>query len=382
MFYEFLYKNGFRAVKAVKKHYFGRMLESFNKDLLKTMDDGSWSREDRDRQYAEKVLPYWKKFGYRPEEFWFELNCSREHRMDSRFIPSDLYYNELLPYINNLPFRFALQDKCSLDLRFSGVRQAETVCRRMAGVFYGADMEQIDSGEAVHLCLARESDLFIKPSVYTSAGVGIQMFPPRECTEDDVMELFADTGKNFIVQEKIRQHPEMAKLNKDSISTIRVMSLFIDGEVYISNIMIRVCPPGSTHVAVDGGYSVAVEEDGHLYPRAYRDKGTWVCGAEEGLYDDSVVVPGLEKIRETVKRLHPLVPYFKWIGWDFSVDEEGEPVMIEFNNAPGDDIQRVCGNPLFGEMTDRVLEDYFHIRSMENDQFAGMWCGTEQIRRY
>lgn len=382
MFYEFLYKNGFRAVKAVKSCYFGRMLEKFNRYLLDVLDDGSWSREDCDRQYAEKVLPYWRKFGCRPEKFWFELNCSREHNMDPRFIPSDLYYNELLPYINNLPFRYALQDKCLLDLRYSDVRQAATVCRRMAGVFYGPDMEQIDSGEAVRLCLARESDLFIKPSIYTSAGVGIQMFTPRECTEDDVKELFADTGKNFIVQEKIRQHSEMAKLNSDSVSTIRVTSLFIDSEVYIPNIMIRVCPPGASHVAVDGGYSVAVKEDGHLYPRAYRDKGAWVSGAEEGLYDDSIVVPGLEKIRDTVKRLHPLVPYLKWIGWDFSVDEDGEPVMIEFNSAPGDDIQRVCGNPLFGEMTDRVLEDYFHTRAMENDQFAGMWCGTEQIRRY
>ena len=382
MLYEFLYKNMFRAVKAVKKHYFSRMLEGFNKDLLKTLDDGSWSSEDRDRQYAEKVWPYWRKFGYRPEKFWFALNCSRDHQIDPRFIPSDLYYNELLPYINNLPFRYALQDKCLLDLRFSGVRQAAAVCRRMAGVFYGPDMEQIDSGEAVRLCKEHESYLFIKPSMYTSAGVGISQFLPRDCTEDDIMELFADTGKNFIVQERIRQHPALAKLNPDSVSTVRVTSLFVDGEVYISNIMIRVGPPGASHVAAEGGYSVAVEDDGHIYPLAYRDKGSWVCGAEEGLYDDSSIVPGLEKIRDAVKRLHPLIPYFKWIGWDFSVDEEGEPVMIEFNNSPGDDIQRVCGNPLFGEMTDRVLEDYFHTRAMENDQFAGMWCGTEQIRRY
>ena len=278
--------------------------------------------------------------------------------------------------------RYAIQDKCSLDLRFGDVKQAKTICRRMAGVFYSPDMEVIDGEKAMELCLQQKGDLFIKPSIYTSAGVGIKKFAPKECTEDDICELFTETGKNFIVQEKIRQHPELAKLNPDSVSTIRVTSLFLDGEVYISNIMIRVGPPGASHVAVDGGYSVAVLDDGRLYTRAYRDKGAWVSGAEEGLYDDSIRVPGLEKIRAAVMRLHPLIPYFKWIGWDFSVDEEGDPVMIEFNNSPGDDIQRVCGNPLFGDMTDRVLEDFFHTRAMENDQFSTMWCGTDVIRRY
>lgn len=382
MLYEFLYKNGFRMVRSVKKRYFRRVLGNFNRDLLKTLDDGSWSREDRNRQYAEKVLPYWKKYGYRPEKFWFELNCSREQRMDPCFIPSDLYYNELLPYINNLPFRYALQDKCLLDIRYGDVKQAVTVCRRMAGIFYDPDMKQISSNKAIELCLGRKTDLFIKPSLYTSAGVGIKMFTPSECTEDDMMELFAETGKNFIVQERIRQHPVLAKINPDSVSTIRIVSLLTDNEVYISHIMLRIGPKGASHIDGGGGCSVEILENGQLHPRAFCYKGKWVSGKKEGLYDDSTVIPAMDRIRDEVRKLHPLVPYFRWVGWDFTVDDEGDPVMIEFNIAPGDDIQRVCGGPLFGDMTDRVLEDFFHIRSMENDQLRGYWCGSEQIRRY
>lgn len=382
LLYEYLYGKAFRTTQRIKKRYFKKTLEKFNRGLLQTLDDGSWDKEDRSRAYRDVVLPYWEKYGYHPAKFWFELNCSREQRMEPRFIPSDLYYNELLPYINNLPFRYALQDKCSLDLRFPDVKQADTVCRRMAGVYYGPEMEVIDRETAAALCLARKAVLFIKPSLYTAAGTGIQAFTPSACTPEKILDLFSRTGANFIVQEKIRQHPEMAKLNPDSVSTMRVVSLFLDDTVYIAHIMMRVGPPGTTHVAVDGGYSVEVLEDGRLYPRAYRDKGTWVCGREQGLYDDAVMIPGLEEIRETVRRLHPRLPYFKWIGWDFTVDEEGAPVMIEFNTSPGDDIQRVCGSPLFGEMTDRLLEDFFHTRRMEDHQLPGCWCGTGKIRRY
>ena len=382
LLYEEAYRKAFQAAKTAKKQYFKEILDQFNRDLLKTLDDGSWSEEDRLRQYEDIVLPYWEKYGYRPERFWFELNCSREQYMDPRFIPSDLYYNELLPYINNLPFRYALQDKCSLDLRFPDVKQAETVCRRMAGVYYDPEMKVIDGNEAAKLCLSCEGDLFIKPSLYTAAGRGIKKFTPSEYSEDDILKFFSETGTNFIVQEKIRQHKAVARLNPDSVSTLRIVSLFIDNKVYIAHTMIRVGPPGQPHVATDGGYSAEVLEDGRLYPRAYRDKGTWVSGREEGLYDDSVVIPGIDRVHEQVRNLHPRLPYFKWIGWDFAIDEESDPVMIEFNTSPGDDIQRVCGSPLFGDMTERVLDDYFINRRTEDDQLKDLWQGSEAIRRY
>ena len=53
-----------------------------------------------------------------------------------------------------------------------------------------------------------------------------------------------------------------------------------------------------------------------------------------------------------------MVPYQRIIGWDFSVDKNGEPVLIESNygsNIGG--LQAANGKPLFGEFTDEV-KDY------------------------
>ena len=79
------------------------------------------------------------------------------------------------------------------------------------------------------------------------------------------------------------------------------------------------------------------------------------------------MIPGIDRVLAEVKRIHPRMGHLKWIGWDFTLDEDGDPLLIEFNSAPGDSAQRVCGRPLFGEMTDWILEDYFRRRTWEKN---------------
>ena len=62
------------------------------------------------------------------------------------------------------------------------------------------------------------------------------------------------------------------------------------------------------------------------------------------------------------------------------MDEDGDPLLIEINTCPGDSAQRVCGRPLFGELTDRVLEDYFFHRTLEKNQRKGSFRANEDIR--
>ena len=49
-----------------------------------------------------------------------------------------------------------------------------------------------------------------------------------------------------------------------------------------------------------------------------------------------------------------------------SVDTQGDPVLIEYNTCPGQN-QISCG-PTFGELTDRVLDEFFNKRTRANAQ--------------
>lgn len=376
-----LYSVSLRVARSAKDHYYRTNMVNYNTGLVETFA-GSWDEKSRAEEYRTVVLPYWKQFGRQPERFWFELAGSRDQKMDPRYIPSDMYYMELLPYFNNLPFHYALEDKNSLDLRFPDVKQAPTVCRKMAGEYYDDKMKLIEQEDAVSLCMERKGELFIKPTMYSGFGNGIQRFDPSACSAERIKELFFVTGSNFIVQEKILPHEVLSSLNPDSVSTIRVLSLFVEGKVYITNVYLRVSVPGSSHVSVGSEYNAEILPDGRISHKVCLDEGGWFDNRKEGLFDDTLVIPGIDKVLAEAKRLHPRMGHFKWIGWDFTLDEDGDPLLIEINSTPGDHAQRVCGRPLFADMTDWVLEDYFHNRSMEDYQLRGCWSTNEDINRY
>lgn len=64
-----------------------------------------------------------------------------------------------------------------------------------------------------------------------------------------------------------------------------------------------------------------------------------------------------------MKRLHPQIPHFRLVSWDFSIDENGEPVLIEANlNCGGIDVNQMNNGPLFGEDTKKVLDEVFGKR--------------------
>lgn len=380
-FNKLLYGVSFGTAINTKNRYYRTSMERANRSLARTLTDG-WDREIRREAYRSAVVPYWKQFGRRPKRFWFELAGSRDQKMDPRFIPSDLYYIELLPYINNLPFRWALEDKNYLDRRFPDVKQARPICHRIAGEYYDDQMQMIQEEDAVRLCREQAGELFIKPAIYSGFGDGIRCFDPSGCTDAQIRDYFSAAGANSIVQEKILQHPALAALHPNAVCTVRVLSLFLQGEVHITLMYLRVGAAGSSHVTVGDEYNTEILPDGRVHPRAWYDRGCWVDAQEEGLYDETFVVPGIDRICAEVRRLHPQVGHLKWIGWDFTLDREGDPLLIEFNTTPGDHAQRVCGRPLFGEMTDWLLEDYFHGRSMEGFQARGSWTGSRDIRRY
>ena len=98
-------------------------------------------------------------------------------------------------------------------------------------------------------------------------------------------------------------------------------------------------------------------------------------GAREKSIEPGFTIPAMDKIRRQVEMIHPVMAHFKWIGWDWTVDDEGEPVLIEFNGSPGIlSSQMSSCRPVFGEMTEWILEDYFIHRTWEKNQKQGIIC--------
>ena len=330
---------------------------------LKRMNGGM----NVDKEYERIILPYWKKYNYKPAKYWYQIFCDADKKVDPRYIPDDLYYGEMIPYFSNSQFRRFGEDKCYHDVWFPDVTRPETICKNIAGVYYDADMKPITFEQAVELASSYKQESLIKPSIDSGEGRLIKFFTPASATKKRIEKSFREIGANFIMQAAVKQHPTLAKLNPSSLNTIRVVSFFFEGKVHILSCILRVGAPNSKVDNVGaGGFACPVLEDGRLKAKAVNRKAQWVTENSTGVKFADIKIPEFDKVIETVRFAHKRLAHFKLIGWDMTVDTQSQPVLIEYNTCPGAN-QVSCG-PTFGDLTDRVLDEFFNKRTLAKAQ--------------
>ena len=171
-----------------------------------------------------------------------------------------------------------------------------------------------------------------------------------------VADLFSNYNRDFIIQSKLVQHPDLAKLNPTSVNTIRVLSYRRENEVIILYAVIRI---GRMGKSVDNETAGGIKADIDL--ATGRIKGLAFGNSTEkdmpqtdsGVVLDKYLIPSFPQVLEFVKDLHQRLPFFRLVGWDISVDTNGNPVMIEWNRSA--ELSQVAHGPAFGEYTEEIL---------------------------
>ena len=352
-------KLNFKVESIFRKHKYTKR----GKIRIKKMNGGY----DCGKEYNTVVIPFWKRFGYKPKKLWYQIYCDREKKIDPRYMPDDLYYGDLIPYFSNMQFRRFAEDKCYHDMWFHDLNRPETICKNVAGVFYDGQKNIKNREKAVALCIQHRGELIIKPSIDSGEGRLISFFDPQRDSVDKVQKLIDDLKANYIVQGVVKQHPILEKMNPSSLNTIRVVSFFFEGEVYILSIILRM---GAKNARVDnigaGGFACQIHEDGRLYEFGVNRKAEWVKENAYGIKFADVTIPFVDKIIEIIKNKHKQLAHFKIIGWDFAIDKDENPVFIEYNLCPGQN-QITCG-PTFGDLTERVLDEFFVKKTLKYAQ--------------
>lgn len=320
-----------------------------------------------DAEYQRKVVPYWKKYGYKPAKYWYKIFSEREQKVDPRYIPDDLYYGEIIPYFSNQQFRRFAEDKCYHDLWFSNFKRPRTLCKNIASVYYDADMNLITKEQAIEILAAEQEEFLIKPSVDSGEGRLIQFFEKKDINRKRIEKALDALKANFIVQTSVKQHPEISRLNASSLNTIRVISFLFKDEVHVLSSILRVGAPNAKVDNVSaGGYACPISADGSLKKKAVNKRGEWIEATVEGVKFADIKIPNFDVIISTIKKTHPLLAHFKLVGWDIAIDEAADPVFIEYNVCPGSN-QITCG-PTFGDLTEEVLDEFFVNRTLRNAQ--------------
>ena len=287
-----------------------------------------------------------------------EYFYSRTGVFTKEYVPTNFYFCELVPKANVRQLMRAYGDKNMCDLLFSGENLAHSILKNMNGYYY-YEGKPVSEDEAVALCQNMEK-VIIKPSC-ESQGSGVQLFNVKDGITDlngkSIRQLFADYKKDFLIQECVKQHADMAALNPTSVNTMRILSYRSGMEVLIIYSVVRIGRSGSV---IDnqcaGGISTTIDKDGKLGKYAFGGYAEDnVNSTDTGVILEGYQLPSFGKALELVKRLHLKLPFFNIVGWDVAIREDGEPILIEFNTCPG--LSQSAFKSGMGEYTERIIRE-------------------------
>ncbi|MBQ7288443.1 MAG: hypothetical protein IJW78_01825 [Clostridia bacterium] len=256
-----------------------------------------------------------------------------------------------------------MDNKCYYPTIFRGIPQADSIAFRIGGFWYDSNMQNIDEINLSKLINA-EPAAFIKKATNSFGGKGVQFISAENSEMFSAFEkAIENIGGDIVVQRPLKQHPSLSAINESSVNTIRVLSLLREDGVKIYSSVLRMGIAGSrVDNASSGGITCGITEDGTLKEKAFKPSGeVYNVHPTSGLEFGGYSIPSFEKIKELVNKAHPMVPHFKMVSWDFAVNEQGNPIMIEANLCLGElDFHQLNNGPLFGEDTKQILDEVFH----------------------
>ena len=325
-------------------------------ELSRLLPERNWP----DEAMKEAAEAYWRRYTAHADAGWNLLYYERTGAFDERFVPSDAFYAEIDRVLNSPVPACGLSDKLLYPALFPDIAHPKTLFHKTGGCLFNVENEPITEEEALRLVF-ENGGAVLKQPVFTCGGAGVIFASPDE--PDTVKQAMALSDR-LLAQAPIRQHPELARFNPASVNTVRAMTyLRENGEAVLLASVLRMGGRGSRVDNVSsGGCACGILPDGRLSSLGCSNELRRISAHPSGEAFEGSRVPGFAGIDTAVKRLHRRLPMFALLAWDIAVGEDGEPVLIEVNiGGASIDFMQICCGPLFGELTEEVLERVYRL---------------------
>lgn len=335
-----------------------REMKKWEVRITKNFKDLEHHRKLTKEQKKEIQDFYVSMIGKKIPLYCHEYFYSRTGVFTKEYVPNNIYHCEIVPKANVHRLQSALGDKNMCDFLFPGENIVHSILKNMNGYYY-YEGRPVSEEESIALCQNMEK-VIIKPA-RKSEGQDVQFFNVKDGVTDlfgkTIGQLFKEYKQDFLIQDWVRQHKDMAALNPTSVNTMRILSYRSGMEVLIIYSVVRIGKNGSV---VDnqcaGGISTTISETGHLGKVAFggfsKDN---ITKTDTGITLEGYQLPSFDKAIAMVKRLHLKLPFFNIVGWDVAIQEDGEPVLIEFNTNPG--LSQSAFKSGMGKYTERIIRE-------------------------
>jgi hypothetical protein len=231
--------------------------------------------------------------------------------------------------------------------------------------------------------LALSGEYFMKPTVDSCSGAGCQVLNIEngidKLTGIPLKEVIRSKGLNWAIQERIKCHASISDIYPDSVNTFRIMTYIWKNKIYHVPAIMRIGQGGANvDNAHAGGMFIAIDDDGTLHEKAFTEfKKEFMEHPDTHLKFSNYKIDLFPKVLEIAKRCHSFIPQIGCINWDFTIDEQGNPILIELNIRGGGIwvFQMAHGCGIFGERTPEILRWMRlmkHTKMSKRDKYA---CG-------
>ncbi len=260
-------------------------------------------------------------------------------------------------------YRCILNDK----LVFGGLlRGLGFATPKTLAVCDGEAVQWFDRNQRISLesLLDRDIEVFCKDRL-GQCGIGAFQLAVRDKAlylgnkRGTIDELRARTkGRHVLIQERIAQHPDLAVLHTNSVNTIRLVTVVVDGEPRPLFSLLRIGNQGSVcDNCSSGGIMVGIDPEAGVLMRYGYTVPPYGTRLEYHPYSqvrfEGRRIPFYSDAVSTAVALHRSFSPMHSIGWDIAIAEQG-PCFVEGN----DEWALVLSQILYGGLRDKYMATF------------------------
>jgi|WetSurSiteA1Bulk_404760.scaffolds.fasta_scaffold01495_2 hypothetical protein len=295
---------------------------------------------------------YWKPFANRINLATLRVSKNISGISNPKFMPEEIFVSDIEPTLNQTSSVEYLTYKSFYNRWFPGNIFPIDYIHNVDGEWLDNNWNPITIDDVTTIAKKLVYPVVLKPNRDSFGGKGIYF--PKDAEE---LLSMAKKSKNFLVQEKIIQHPFFEQFNKQCLNTLRVYVYrsVSDNLLHIVNIVLRMGLGGSLDNETAGGIITMIRKNGVLNGFAVDKYGKKYFVHPDTGVDFNQKIPDFEALNSVSLKVAHKIFYARLIGLDLCYDREGNWRMIEVNNFSGTiRFAQYHGALFFGEFSDEV----------------------------
>ena len=322
---------------------------------------------------------YMKNYGSKIPYTWHQYYTAYNGNFDPYYMPELMYIPEFERFMNIYPeYVKVFEDKNILPYaaKAAGVKMPTTILTYVCGLFRDKNLHVISKEEAMS-CIKDIGEVFIKPTVESGSGKGCFIASFHNGIDEISGKSISDVlniEEDYVVQERLHCHESISKIYNNSVNTFRIITYRWKDRFCNFPAVMRIGKGGGIlDNAHAGGIFIGISDDGKLKKDAFTEfHDVYSVHPDSGLIFENYSIPLFPKVLKAAFQMHETLPELGCVNWDFTIDENGAPILIEANIMGGSIwlSQMANGVGAFGQNTPEILEWIHKMEGVKlNDRY-------------